>query len=266
MRRNSFVQYRTVICSAAAMLAVLAFAVTPAAALDIRVYSSGAPGEIAKVIGARFGESSGHRVLLTVGTINDIRGKLAAGDKPDIVLLPAPTIEALDRSGALRAGSRTDLARVGIGVAVREGARLPDISTADAVRKMLTEARSIVHPDPVGGGFAGVQIASMLMRLGIAETVKPKLNYLFAIGGGVDGVAKGDFEIGLFNISEILPAKGVTLVGRLPSELQSYITFAGALYAGAAPEPAAAFLRALSDPNGREAWRMAGFEPLGSGG
>jgi molybdate transport system substrate-binding protein len=164
----------------------------------------------------------------------------------------------------LRPGSRVDLARVGIGVAVREGAPLPDISNVEAVRKMLLAARSIVHPDPQGGGFTGAHLARMVDKMGITDAVKPKLTLLFAIGGGVAAVANGEAEIGLFNVSEILPVKGVKLVGALPSELQSYINFSGAIHAGsAAPEPAQAFLRSLADPTAREAWSAGGFESLG---
>ena len=143
---------------------------------------------------------------------------------------------------------------------------MPDISTVDALRKTLLEARSIVHPDPQGGGFTGAHIARMMVRLGIADAVRPKVTLMFAIGGGVAAVAKGDVEIGLFNISEIVPIVGVTLAGPLPAELQNYLTFAGALHVGSAsPEPASAFLRSLSDPTARDAWKAGGFEPLGSG-
>jgi molybdate transport system substrate-binding protein len=106
----------------------------------------------------------------------------------------------------------------------------------------------------------------MMERLGIAEAVKPKTTLLFAIGGGVAMVVKGEAEIGLFNISEILPFKGATLVGPLPAEFQSYINFSGALHAaGATPEAAMAFLRALVDASARDAWTKGGFEPLASG-
>jgi molybdate transport system substrate-binding protein len=176
--------------------------------------------------------------------------------------MPSPVIEALDKGGKLRPGSKITLARVGIGVAVRQGAPLPDVSTVDAVRKTLLDARSIVHPDPKGGGFTGAHIARMIERMGIADAVKPKVKLMFAVGGGVAAVAKGDAEIGLFNISEILPDPGAALAGALPSELQNYITFAGALHADSVePAAAAAFLTMLSGSH--DAWKAGGFEPLG---
>ena len=244
-------------------VSILALATQASLAADLQVYSSGAPAQVAQSLAARFFDATGHRVVLTSATIVEIKRKLAAGDKPDAIILPAPTIEAMDKAGNLVAGSRIELARVGIGVAVRAGAPLPDISAEDAVRKLLVDARSIVHPDPVGGGFAGAQIARMIARLGIADLVTPKTSYMFAFGGGTAAVAKGDAEIGLFNISEIIIDKGVTLVGPLPQELQSYIVFAGAVHAASAsPDSARAFLRALAAPDAHDAWMRGGLEPL----
>jgi molybdate transport system substrate-binding protein len=247
----------------AATLAIPVLQAQPSAAAALRVMSSGAPGEVVKGLTNTFSADTGHRVLLTIGTIDDMQRRLLAGEKPDLIILPAPVIAGLDKAGTLEPGGRADLARVGIGVAVREGAALPDISTADAVRAMLTAARSIVYPDPVGGGFAGAQVARMVARLGIAEAVKPKVSYMFAIGGGTAAVANGDAEIGLFNISEIMPAVGVTLVGPLPTELQSYITFSGAIRAGGtSPDIARAFLQALAGPQAHDLWKKGGFEPI----
>ena len=245
-------------------IVALALTTQPSHAADLRVYTSGAPAYIVQiVVAASFFTATGYRVSVTVGTVAEIRQMLSAAPAPDVVILPAPVMDALDKAGAFAGGSRTELARVGIGVAVRAGAPLPDISTEDAVRRMLVAARSIVHPDPAGGGFAGAQIARMMTRLGIADLVKPKTSYKFAIAGGTAAVANGDAEIGLFNVSEIIVDKGVTLVGPLPPSLQSYITFVGAVHVGSAePDAARAFLRALVAPAARGAWTKLGLEPL----
>jgi molybdate transport system substrate-binding protein len=183
------------------------------------------------------------------------------------VILPAPIIDSLVRTGVLRPAGRVDLARVGVGLVVRDGAPLPDISTADGVRTTLLRTRSIVIPDPAGGGQTGAALARMMTQLGIADAVKPKVTLMQAIAGGVELVAKGEVELGMFNISEILPVKGARLVGPLPSELQSYITFAAAIPAGnAAPAPAQAFIKSLSGPGAREHWKAGGLESLGGGG
>jgi molybdate transport system substrate-binding protein len=247
-------------------VSVLAAAVAgPAVAADISVFSSGAPAEVEKTVAATFARDTGHRVVFTIATPAEIQAKLKSGETPDIVVLPAPIIETLEKAGALRSG-RVDLARVGIGVIVREGAPRPDISTVDVVRKTLLDARSIVHPDPAGGGLAGVALARMMAQMGIADAVKPKLTYMFAINGGATLVAKGEVEVGLFNISEVLSAKGITLLGPLPSAVQSYIVFSASIHAGSrSPEPAQAFIKALSGPATREHWKAGGLESMASG-
>ena len=245
----------------ATALAALALSAGPSRSEDIRVFTSGAPAEVEKVLARAFTAATDHRILLTVGNLSAIQDRLTGAEAPDVVVLPAPAIDTLDKAGKLRAGTRRDLARVGIGVAVRQGVPLPDVSTVDAVRTMLLEARSIVHPDPQGGGFTGAHIARMIERLGVADAVKPKLKLMFAIGGGVAAVAAGDAEIGLFNISEILPVPGVTMAGPLPAALQNYIAFAGALGPNSS-EPASAFLRFVASPDANEAWCAGGFEPL----
>jgi molybdate transport system substrate-binding protein len=267
MNRISFKRRtgRAAVWSATA-LALMTSGMWSSASADISVFTSAAPAEVEKKLAAEFTETTGNRVRLTVGTVKEIQDRLFGLEKPDLVVLPAAALDALDNAAGARAGSRIELARVGIGIVVREGAPLPDISSVDALRKTLLAARSIAHPDPLGGGFAGVQITRMFARLGIADALRPKVRLAYAFTGGVAQIASGDAEIGLFNISEILPVKGVTLVGPLIPELQSYITFSGALHAGtAAPEPATSFLRWLSDPKTRDVWRTGGFELLGGG-
>jgi molybdate transport system substrate-binding protein len=234
-------------------------------AAEIRVYSGGAPQAALKLFAKEFEESTGHTPRFTFGVVGDIRARLAAGEQADVVLLPAPMIDAIDKAGALRPGSSVVLARVGIGVVVREGTVRPDISGPDAVRKTLLDARSIAYPDPKVTP-SGTHLTRVMVQLGIAEAVRSKTILRNAIDGGVALVGNGDVEIGMFLVSETLPVKGVTLVGLLPSELQSYVVYAGAVAADAvSPGLATAFIKFLADPSKREHWRAAGFEPLGGG-
>jgi molybdate transport system substrate-binding protein len=237
-------------------------AASPANAADIRVYTSGAPAEVQKTLAPTYATATGNHLVLTIGTLAAIVDK-AAVEPFDAVVLAAPAINTLDQKGVLLPSSRIDLARVGIGVAVRAGAPRPDLSSVEAVRKMLVEAKSIVHPDPNGGGITGAHIARMIERMGIADVVKPKVTYLFAVGGGVEAVAKGDAEIGLFNVSEILPVPGAALAGVLPAELQNYITFAGALHSGDENRDARAYLQWLTQMAARDVWTKGGFELIG---
>jgi molybdate transport system substrate-binding protein len=246
---------------------VLTATARPAAAAEIRVYCSGAPAEAAKIIAADFGRDTGDHLTFIVAQPAVIQGDLAAGDKADVVILPSPVVAMLTGTGVLRANSAVDIAQVGIGVVVRAGAARPDISSVAAFRKLLLDAHAIVYPDPseIGGGSTGRAIARLIDKLGLTETVRPKLTVKPAIGGGVDLVAAGKADIGIFNISEIVPVKGVTLVGPLPAELQSNIVFSAAIpNSNAAPGPAAAFIKRLADPAARRVWQNAGLEPLGA--
>ena len=254
----------TVSMRAAILAAFLAMAPTAHAA-EISILSSGAPAETVKHLAAKFASESGHRVLVTVANPATILQKLSGGETPDIVVAPAPVVDSLVKSGTLLAG-RVDLARVGVGVVVRQGAPRPEISTADAVRKMLIDARSIVYPDPAGGGQTGAALARMIDGMGLTEIVKPKLTLRQAIAGGVALVGSGEAEIGMFNISEVLPVGGVTLVGPLPRELQSYIVFAAAIHArSVSPAPARALIEAMADPAAREQWKAGGLESIRGG-
>jgi molybdate transport system substrate-binding protein len=244
-------------------LCVLLFFTGLVEAAEIRVYSGGAPQAALRLFAAEFERESGHKPLLTFGVVGDIRQRLASGEKADVILLPAPMIDAMNQAVALRAGSRIVLARVGIGVVVREGAVPPDISGPEAVRKTLLDARSIAYPDPKVTP-SGTHLARVMAQLGIAETVRSKTTLRNAIDGGAALVAAGDVDIGLFLVSETLPVKGITFVGLLPSELQGYVVYAGAVGAdSSAPEPAIAFLKFLSDPAKQAHWKAAGFEPSG---
>jgi molybdate transport system substrate-binding protein len=180
-----------------------------------------------------------------------------------VVVLARQVMVDFEKAGALRPGTLTDLARTGIGIAVKDGAPLPDISTVDALKKTLLNAKSIAHPDPKGGGFTGAYIDRMFERLGIADQVRPKVVLMYAFTGGVENIAKGGAEIGIFNTSEIVPIKGVRLVGPLPAEQQNYLVFSGGLHArGASPEPAAAYLRFLQAAGSQDAWKAGGLEVI----
>lgn len=268
MENPTFTARASRFTAASALLMMFAASIggaLPAAAAEIRVFSTGAPSVAAKAIAARLVVEKGSAFAFTVGQPAALQQKLIAGEKADVVIAPAPLIAALGKDGKLRPGSSVDLARVGIGVVVREGAPQPDISTPAAIRKLLLEAHSIAYPDPAtGGGFTGKAISRMIAQMGIADEVKPKLSLGAAINGGVKLVANGGAEVGLFNISEILPIRGVTLVGPLPSELQNYITFAAGVAADTGiPKAAGAFIALMASATSRAAWTSSGMEPLG---
>jgi molybdate transport system substrate-binding protein len=234
---------------------------TPATAkaADVRVFSGGAPQETLQALAPAFEKRTGHRVVYTFAHVSIIQKKLAAGEQADVVLLPAPLMARTEKVIGLRAEGRSVLARIGIGVLIREGAKRPDISTVDAVRRMLLAAKSIAVPQP--GGLTGSHLMRMMDKLGIADAVRPKLKHKPAIDGAGHLVATGEAEVGLYLASEVQSIKGAILAGMLPAELQNYVVYTVAIPArNAAPEPALAFVRFIADPASREHWKATGFE------
>jgi len=244
----------------ASMLSALALSIaaTVANADEIRVLCGGGPQVALRAVIPEFEGATGHRVHPTFAHVSVIQQKLAAGEKADLILLPVPLIAATEKAVALRPEGRIAFARVGIAVIVRTGT-LPDISTPDAVRKMLLDARSIEFP-PLNGPVGG-HLARMIEQLGIAEAVRPKLIVRAAIEGGAQLVAEGKVDVAMQLLSEVQSAKDTTVVGLLPPGLQNFVVYGAAIPAyNDKPEAAVAFVKFLSAPNKKDFWKASGFE------
>jgi molybdate transport system substrate-binding protein len=227
---------------------------------EIRIYSGGAPRAALKPFAVEFERTTGQRLAFTFDGVSAIRRRLASGETADVILLPTPMIDSM--GSAVLAGSRALLARSAIGVVARRGAPALDVSTADALRRSLLAAGSIAYSDPKLAP-SGIHLDKVLANLGIAEAVQPKTTLRTAFDGGVALVANGEVAVGIYLVSEIQMVEGVTLAGLLPSELQSYVVYAGAVAANSMSQDAAlAFLRFLADPAGRDHWNAAGFESV----
>jgi len=228
-------------------------------AAEIRVLSAGAVREAVSELAEKFGRETGHQVQFTFGTVGTVLNKMAGGETADVLVLTAEAMAEQERRGTVIPGSRADLGRVMIGLAVKEGAPLPDISTPEALRQTLLAARSLVYADPKAGATSGIHFAGVLERLGIAEAVKAKTTLLPG-GYVVEPVGRGEIEVGVHQITEILPVKGVTLVGPLPQALQKVTTYTAALVPGtSALEPAQAFIKFLTSPAGKARFEAHGF-------
>ena len=240
----------------AVMLAVpaLMLSLGIAAAADIRVLSVGSVQIATKIIAAEFEKASGHKMLFTIVSPDRIAERLASAPY-DMLIASVPVIEALDKAGRIHAGTRTPLARAGIGVMVRDGAGVPDVATPDAFIKALLTARSIVHGDPALPNQSGVVTMRILEKAGILEAVKPKARAA-GLAEGFAMVAKGEVELALFNQVE-LPA-GVRLAGAVPVPLQDYTFYEVALLAnGSAHEAAQSFIARMTAPAARKTWEAA---------
>jgi len=228
----------------------------------IKVMSAGAVASMVQAIGPEFEKATGHRLDLNFGTAGSLRDRLQNGEQADLVILSASAIDTLAKTGMFEPGSRTDLGRTVTGVVVREGASIPDISTPEAFKQALLNARSVAYTDPKAGGSGGIMFANLLEKLGIADAVNRKAVFTKRGHETAQAVADGRAEIGTTFISEVLPVKGAKVAGPLPGELHNANTYTAAIPAASAcRDAAAALLRALTDPSTRPRWTAAGLEP-----
>jgi molybdate transport system substrate-binding protein len=235
---------------------------TPATAAEIKVISAGAVRSVIAGMIEDYRKKSGDTFDFTVGTTGQLREVITSGQPADLLITSGPLMVDLEKTGKLVPGSRTDLGRVGIGVAIREGAPAPDFSTPAAFRKMLLDAKSVTYTAPELGGTSAVHLFGLLKKLGIYDDITKKGIHA---KGGIDisqKVARGEAEIGVTLISEIVPVKGARMAGPLPEELQLWTVYTSAIPAASkAPDAARAFVKALTSPAMAPRWTAGGFEP-----
>ena len=228
-----------------------------AGAAEIKVLSTQATEDAYRELVPLFEQASGHKVTtIFTGTL-DVRKRIAAGEAYDLIIMAGPAIDDFIKSGKVVPGSRTDLARSGVGVAVRAGAPKPDISSTEALKKTLLSAKSIGYST----GPSGVYLAKLFQRLGVADAVKPKLKQT-PTGVFVGGlVASGEAEIGFQQVSELSHFPGVDFVGPLPTEVQEITVFSSGLQVGAKQAEAAnAWVKFLTAPAAAPAFTKRGLQ------
>lgn len=255
-------------CGARAAAGALVFALAllsgdgRASAADLQVMATGASRALVQALGELFQAQTGHRIVLVTDTAGGVQRRIQSGEAADVVVATPVVIDALIQSGRIANGSRLDLARTGIGVGVAEGAAMPDISSVDAVKRLIVAARGIAYVDPAGGGTSGIYFVQMVERLGLAEVLRAKARPKMG-GYAAELVASGEADVVFHQISEIMPVRGVRLVGPLPAELQLVTTYAAGLAANPREAGAArAFIGLMNSPAAEPAIRAAHMEPV----
>jgi molybdate transport system substrate-binding protein len=247
-----------------AMVFMAAGAPRGAAGAEIKVLTAGAFKQVLLALVPDFERTSGHKVTVENDTVGALTKRIAGGEAFDLAVLTPKAVDDLAKEGKFAAGSRANLAQVGVGVVVKDGTPKPDIGSVAAFKQALLAAKSVAYIDPAAGGSSGIYVAGLLDKLGIAAEVKPKAK-LIPGGAVAEHVAKGEAELGIHQISEILPVKGVTLVGPLPAEIQNYTVYAAGVGAHAKESDAAkALLKTLTSPAAAEVLKSKGMEPAGS--
>jgi molybdate transport system substrate-binding protein len=248
----------------AALVGAVLLAATSAAADDIHVMTSGAFTAAYLELVPEFERATGNKVLTAFGGSmgngpETIPNRLQRGEPADIVILAAPALDDLVKQGRVVPGTRVDLVRSAIGMAVRAGAPKPDISTVAALTDTLLRAKSIAYSASASGVYLSTEL---FQRLGIAEKVLPKSRN--AQGERVGAlVARGDAEIGFQQVSELLPERGIDYVGELPAEVQRVTVFAAGIAAGARnPALARALIDFFASELAAPVIRKTGLEPI----
>jgi molybdate transport system substrate-binding protein len=232
---------------------LIAMATSISQAEEIRVLSGGAAKSFIEPLAASF---PGHTVKVEFQPMGRLTKSLAEGYAADMVVVTAEVLQQIKNQ--VKSESAKPIARVGIGVAVHENAPLPDLSNAEAFKRTLLAAKSVVYIDPKVG-TSGKHVADVLQRLGIAEQVNAKAK-LGQGGYVVEPVGRGEIELGIHQISEILPVKGVKLAGPLPPELQKYTVYVAVPISGTAKAAVVnQFIAHLTGPQARERLAQAGY-------
>ena len=214
----------------------------------------------------QFEKATGHKVVTAYGSSqggapDSIPSRLARGEPVDIVILAAPALDGLIKQGRVGRGSRVDLVRSTIGMVVRAGAPKPDISTPEALKRTLLDAKSIAYSASASGTYLSTEL---FPRLGIAEQIKGKTKRIESERVATV-VARGDAEIGFQQVSELLPIKGADYVGPLPGDTQKVTVFsAGISTTSKQPEAARELIRYFRSAAAAPVIAKAGLEPIGN--
>lgn len=231
-----------------------------ALAADVTVMSAAAVQVPVTELAAQFEKATGNRVVFEFSTAGGVENKVRGGATPDLVINAADRLQGLAASGLVGPAPARSLGVVRMGVAVRKGGKVPDLSSTAAFRASLLDAESVAYGDPARGATTGIHFGKMLDKLGIKGAVSGK-SQLAANGLDVMKlVAEGKAEIGVTQISEILHVKGDTLVGPLPAELQLASNYSVAFGSATPPQAAAQFADLLVSEEGRARFRHAGFD------
>ncbi len=233
---------------------------TPAMAADVVVFCPGAVQSVVRDLVKSYEQKTGNTVRFEFGTAGAVAKRVAEGAQGDVVLATNSGLAKLATQGKVDGASIRDLGSMGVGVAVKAGAAKPDIHDVESFKKSMLAAKSIMYANPAKGGQSGIHIAKVFAQIGLDKQIASKLQLRDRGPDGLKEVAKGEIEIGLGQISEILANKDVVLVGPLPAAIQGAVTFSAAVHAGSTNKKAAEeLIQLLVTPDAKEKFKALGF-------
>ena len=228
-------------------------------AAEVTVLSGGAVKSAFTEAAAAWEKKAGNLVKADFAPAGEMRKRVASGYVSDVLIGPAENLPEYEKAGAIELASRGDLGVVAMGVAVRKGAAVPDISTPEALKAVLRNAKSLTYMDPARGTTGKHFDETVLPRLGIRDEVRAKAQ--LGEGGLIaEKVARGEVELAFHQMTEMLPVQGITIVGPLPAELQKETTYSAVVMTGAKnPAGARELIGYLISPEGRQVFLSRGF-------
>jgi len=228
---------------------------------ELKVLSAGGIQAVMEDLGPKFERATGHKLAITFANAGTTVKRIQDGETADVVITTQPGIENFVNDGKAVAGNVTIVARSGIGLAIRNGAPKPDISSPEALKRTLLAAKSIAYSNPAGGSSSGIHFATVLDRLGIANEMKSKTNFPKSGPVGVL-VANGEAELGVQQIQELMPVAGIQIIGPLPGDLQDIIIFSAAIMASSRDaEASRSLVNFLRTPQATAVINAKGMEP-----
>jgi molybdate transport system substrate-binding protein len=235
-----------------------------ASGTEIKVLDANALTAAMQELAIGFTKETGTQVTFVGVSPGQVEQRIKAGEIYDLVITATTSARAFEKEGRWIAGSRQPLAQVGIGFAVREGVKV-DLSTVESTGQALLDAKSITYSDSTTGGLSGINAQKVLANLGLTDAVRPKTKLSRALADGQALIARGEIDIGLFNLSEIPRAPGVVRAGPVPAAVQVYINYDSALpVTNTSPDAALTLLKYFRRPASRAIWEKAGLELVGN--
>jgi molybdate transport system substrate-binding protein len=248
----------SIICVAAATSVLGLTPMTGLQAAELKVIAGGSMTAALNELGPQFERATGHRLVIHFDSTPNLIKQATSGATFDLGVVPVDVMKDAAARARFAQGSTTDIARVGYGVAMRAGAPRPDVSTPEALKKTLLDAKSVAL---LPASAAGAYVSSVFERLGITEAIKAKTKVQTTTTQIPQAVANGDAEFGVFLVN-VLTAPGVELAGPLPAELQQELVFTAAVAADSQqPEAAKAFIDYLTTPAATAVIKAAGMTP-----
>jgi len=232
--------------------------------IDIKVLSTTAMKTVFEELAPAFERATGNRLAVTLGPSLRLEKQLAEGEAADMAIVSASGARDLVASGRMVAGSVVEIAKSSIGVAVAKGAPKPDLSTVEGFKRAMLAAKSIACSRPVGGGQSGVHIARVFADLGITEQMQAKSRYGAGGPAGLAGlmVLRGEADIGIQQMAELMAVDGIDVVGPLPPEIQMVTPFVAAIPTNASHAAAGrAVIAFLTTPDAKRVIKAKGLAP-----